>query len=152
MEKIEAVSITVEHRVPPGVSLPMDSPCSVPTGNLIPLLHEIRHALARWVDAGHTHVIDLRSIPMSPGEEERLLELLGEGEVRATLSALGSSEIVETTFPGVWLVTHYSDDERLVGRFIEICRTPDILASQSEDAATAVRRLDDLLSNAETTV
>ncbi len=152
MEKIEAVSITVEHPVPHSVDPSVDPPCSVPTGNLIPLLHEIRHALARWLDDGHTHVIDLRSIPMSPGEERRLLELLGDGEVRATLSALGSSEIAETAYPGVWVVTHYNDDEALVGRFVEICQIPEILESQAEDAAMALQHLDDLLSHAETTI
>ena len=151
MEKIEVVPVTVEHRVVAGAEHAC-APGSVPTGNLMPLLHEIRHALARWLDGGHTHAIDLRSIPMSPDEEQRLLELLGAGEVRATLSALGRSEIVETAFPGVWLTTHHNDDDVLVGRLLEICEIPEILKSQVEDAGTALRRLDDLLSNAETTV
>ena len=152
MEKLGAVAIAVEHGFSPGIDPALASPCSVATGNLVPLLHEIRHALARWLDDGHTHAIDLRSIPMSPGEERRLLELLGDGEVRATLSALGSSEIAETAYPGVWVVTHYNDDEVLVGRFVEICGIPEILQSQAEDAAVALQHLDDLLSHAETTI
>jgi hydrogenase-1 operon protein HyaF len=152
LDKLEAVSVTVEHRLAPSADDFACSPGSEVTGNLLPLLHEIRHALARWLDNGDTHAIDLRSIPMSPGEEQRLLELLGDGEVRASLSALGSSEIVETAFPGVWLVSHYDDDDTLVGQLIEICQIPEILKSQTEDAAMALHRLDDLLSNAETTV
>jgi hydrogenase-1 operon protein HyaF len=152
MDKVDAVSVTVEHRVPLDLATGACSPGSLPTGNLIPLLHEIRHALARWLDGGHTHAIDLRSIPMSPGEEQRLLELLGVGEVRANLSALGSSEIIETTFPAVWVVSHYNDDAVLVGRLVEICQMPEILKSQAEDAAAALLRLDDLLSKTETTV
>jgi len=152
MEKIEAVSITVEGRGASGAPVSDCSSPSVPTGNLIPLLHEIRHALKRWLDEGQTHVLDLRTIPMSPGEEQRLLEVLGDGEVHADLAALGGSEVMETAFPGVWLVTHHNDDGVLVGRFIEICHIPDILKSQAEDAAIALQRLDDLLSNAETTV
>lgn len=151
MEEIDTASVTVEHRIPSG-GRGGCLPASTATGNLIPLLHEIRHALARWLENGDTHAIDLRSIPMSPEEEQRLLKLLGDGEIHATLSALGGSDIVETTFPGVWLVDHHNDDGVLVGRLIEICQIPDILKSQPEDAGMALHRLDDLLSNAETTV
>jgi hydrogenase-1 operon protein HyaF len=150
MHRIETVSITTEASAPSGAD--SSSPCSVPTGNVTPLLHEIRHALARWLHDGTAHAIDLHGIPMGPGEEEQLLATLGEGEVSARLDALGTSEIVETTFPGVWLVTHYNDEQVAVGRYIEICHIPDILKSQAEDATTALRHLDELLSNVETTL
>ena len=42
------------------------------TYNVQPLLHEIRHALARLLDDGGHTVIDLRSLPLAPGEEEQL--------------------------------------------------------------------------------
>jgi len=151
MEKIEAISVTVENPDRAVGTSGEPSPCSVPTGNLLPLLHEIRHALARWLDVSQTHIIDLRTIPMSPGEEQRLLETLGQGEVSTALSALGSSEIYETAYAGVWLVTHHNDSGDLIGRYIEICEIPEILKSQSEDAGLALQRLDELLSNAEVT-
>jgi len=66
------------------------------THNVQPLLHEIRHALARLLDDGGHTVIDLRSLPLAPGEEEQLLDELGQGEVYARLHALGPTEIVET--------------------------------------------------------
>jgi len=72
------------------------------TLNVQPLLHEIRHALAQLLEQGKETVIDLRGIPLAPGEEVAIEQALGEGEVRATLSALGPSEIRETSFPGVW--------------------------------------------------
>lgn len=150
MEKIEAV--TVAHRTPPDGDTTSCATGSVATGNLIPLLYEIRHALARWLDGGHAHAIDLRSLPMSPDEERRLLDLLGVGEVRAALSALGESEIVETAFPGVWVISHHHDDAVPVDRFIEICQIPEILKSQAADAAAALQRLDNLLANAESTL
>jgi hydrogenase-1 operon protein HyaF len=151
MEKIESVSVTVQKRVMPEGDSPACSPCATPTGNLIPLLYEIRHALERWLRDGHTHVIDLRSLPMSPDEEQQLLDLLGEGEVSASLSALGNSEVLETAFAGVWRVAHFNDDDVLIGHFIEICHAPDILKSHPDDARMAIKELDDILSNAETT-
>ena len=81
------------------------------TWNVKPILHEIRHALLELLDNGNTSVIDLRSIPLAPGEEETIISALGQGEVHARLDALGRSDIVETTYSGVWLVTHYNENE-----------------------------------------
>jgi hydrogenase-1 operon protein HyaF len=135
----------------PATDFAASSPCAPPTGNLIPLLHEIRHALTRWLEQREEHVIDLRSIPLAPGEEDRLLEQLGAGEVQARLSVLGPSDIIETRYPGVWLTTHYNEDENIIGRFIEVCEVPGILKSQLEDSRAGLERLENDLSNAETT-
>ena len=137
--------------VMPVPSLAASAPCAPPTGNLVPLLHEIRHALTRWLEQGEEHVIDLRSIPLAPGEEDSLLEQLGEGEVNARLSISGPSAIIETRYPGVWLITHYNENENIIGRFIEVCEVPGILKSQAEDSRAGLERLENDLSNAETT-
>lgn len=121
--------------------------CSVPTGNVTPLLHEIRHALEHWLDSGDAYAIDLRSMPMAPGEEDQLLKILGEGEVHADLSLTGKSVVLETRFPAVWLVTHYNTDDTIIGRFIEICEIPAILKSQAEDARDGLEYLESLLSH-----
>ena len=117
------------------------------TWNVQPILHEIRHALRRLLDSDQSSIIDLRSIPLAPGEEETLLDTLGCGEVHATLNALGPSEIYETRFAGVWLVTHYNVEENVIGRFIEITRLPDILQSQTEDMTAALEQLQRELDN-----
>ena len=39
------------------------------TGNIPPLLHEIRHALTRLAQGEAGTSIDLRSLPLAPGEE-----------------------------------------------------------------------------------
>jgi hydrogenase-1 operon protein HyaF len=125
--------------------------CAPPTGNLIPLLHELRHALERWLEQGEQHAIDLRSMPLAPGEEDSLLEQLGVGEITARLSALGHSDIIETRYPGVWLITHYNEHEKVIGRFLEVCEVPCIVRSQSDDIRAGLARLEDTLANAETT-
>jgi len=111
------------------------------TLNVQPLLHEIRHALAQLLEQGKETVIDLRGIPLAPGEEVAIEQALGEGEVRATLSALGPSEIRETSFPGVWLVTHYNNDNQIVGKYVEVTAVPALLMSQTEDMAAGLERL-----------
>ncbi len=112
------------------------------TWNVQPILHEIRHALAALLESGETRVIDLRSIPLAPGEEQTIIDTLCCGEVHATLNALGPSEIHETRFTGVWLVTHYNEENSVIGRFIEITKIPDILQSQDEDMAIALQQLE----------
>ena len=123
--------------------------CQIPTGNLLPLLHEIRHALARWLESETPHIIDLRCLPLSPAEEDQLLRLLGRGEVEAKMSSLGASDIFETAVAGVWVVNHYNDSDVPVGRFIEICALPDILMTQREDAEFGLGMLEQLISNEE---
>ena len=135
----------------PASAFAASAACAPPTGNLVPLLHEIRHALTRWLEQGEEHVIDLRSIPLAAGEEDSLLEQLGEGEVNARLSIMGASAIIETRYPGAWLITHYNENESIIGRFIEVCEVPGILKSQADDIRAGLERLEDQLSNAETT-
>jgi hydrogenase-1 operon protein HyaF len=115
--------------------------CEQPTHNVVPLLHEIRHGLARLLESAAATTIDLRGIPMAPGEEARIIEALGTGEVQAHMSALGPSEIMETRFPGVWLVTHYNSENEVIGKFIEVCDMPQILKAQTEDIREGLAQL-----------
>ena len=117
------------------------------TWNVVPLLHEVKHALDSLIKNGETTVIDLRSIPLAPGEEEKILNTLGQGEVLAQLNALGPSEIIETQYAGVWIVTHFNDENDIVGRFIEITSMPDILRSQPEDVSAAYNSLATILED-----
>jgi hydrogenase-1 operon protein HyaF len=112
------------------------------THNVLPLLHEIRHALAQLLEQGKETVIDLRSIPLAPGEQTAIEQALGEGEVQAVLSALGPSDFRETSYPGVWVVTHYNRDDKIVGKFVEVAVVPALLRSQTEDMAAGLRRLE----------
>jgi len=130
------------------------SPFNIHTGseltwNVQPLLFEVRHALEELLDSGETSIIDLRSIPLAPGEEETILKTLGQGEVHARLSALGPSEIYETRYAGVWLITHYNEEQAIVSRFIEITKIPDILKSQQEDMSSALAELTQALESQE---
>jgi len=116
------------------------------TQNVKPILHQVRHALEKLLDCGETSIIDLRSIPLAPGEEQTIIDTLGCGEVQASLDSMGASEIYETQYAGVWLISHYNEDHTLVSRFIEITELPMILESQHEDMVHALERLGDELT------
>lgn len=110
-------------------------------GNAQPILHEVRHALALLMCCGQPTCIDLRAIPMGPGDEAELEAFLGSGEISATLNSQGESTIRETAYPGVWLITHRDETGQIVSRFIEITFVPDILQSQGEDVRAGLQAL-----------
>ncbi len=125
MSTLASIPVAVEHA----------------SGNIEPLLHEIGHALERLLAGGPAAAIDLRSVPLAPGEEGRILDFLGKGEVRAELEAGGTSTVQETRFAGVWVVTHLDPEGEIIGRFIEICFIPDIVRSQLAEMRDSRERL-----------
>jgi hydrogenase-1 operon protein HyaF len=112
------------------------------TLNVVPLLHEVRHALERLLESGEPTTIDLGSIPLAPGEFEKIDAALGTGEVKVALEAMGQSQIYETQFSGVWRITHFNAANEVVGRYVEVTRIPEILLAQEADVRVGL----DLLS------
>lgn len=112
------------------------------TLNVVPLLHEVRHALERLLEGGEATTIDLGAIPLAPGEFEKIDAALGTGEVKVVLEAMGPSQIYETQFSGVWRITHHNAANEVVGRYIEVTRIPEILLAQEIDVRVGL----DLLS------
>jgi hydrogenase-1 operon protein HyaF len=123
----------------------ISSPFPYSRGNVAPILHEVIHALDRLLDVDEPTVIDLASLPFGPGELDQLEERLGIGELTAELNALGKSIIRETAYPGVWWLEHRNTEGDIVGRYIEITRTPAILMSQDADIGAGRAQLGDSL-------
>ena len=112
-------------------------------GNVRPILNEVIHAIDKLLDTGEATTIDLASLPFGPGELEHLEATLGTGELSASLDALGTSRIRETAYPGVWWLEHCNAHDEVVGRYLEITITPEILKSQEADIAAGRARLED---------
>jgi len=117
-------------------------------GNTLPLLHEIRHALARLLEEGEPTVIDLQSIPMGPGDLQRLVDALGEGEVTAEIEALGKTVIRESRYSGAWMIEHMNENGGVAGRFVEIAWVPGLLQAQKEDVQAGLEELAGALATA----
>jgi hydrogenase-1 operon protein HyaF len=124
------------------------APPSRDFGNALPILHEIRHAVARLKETGEPTRIDLAAMPFGPGDEDRLLALLGAGEVSAIIDALGPTRIHETRFPGVWLVDYANADDQRVALQIEVDTVPQILRTQQADLDDSLEALDACLEAA----
>ena len=112
-----------------------------PTAQVLAIASEIEQHLKALLKDGQNASIDLRSLPLSPGDYQALKALLGEGEVSARLDALGPSTIYETAIPGVWWLVHRNDSDELMADLIEITDCPDILKTQTEDLRDGPERL-----------
>ena len=110
-------------------------------GGFVALLAELAHLLERFSDSGKRGAIDLRSLPMAPGEYDRLRELLGRGEVTVTLDLGSPTTIYETDFHGLWWVRHCTPDGETAAEYLEVCAAPDIVLADAADARRDARRL-----------
>lgn len=124
----------------PVVMADAESPAST-NGNAVPILHEIETLLDDLVASGKTAAIDLRSLPLLPGDYEKLKEVLGQGEVSATIDAMGPTQVRETAIHGVWWVTHSNSDATVVAEFIEVTTMPEILRTHPADARVGLDML-----------
>lgn len=111
------------------------------SGNLHSILSEIKFALEQLLQQKKTHCIDLRAMPWSPGEEDKLEKYLGRGEISVELNALGKSIFYETHFSGIWIVTHYNQEDEVIGKLIEITYMPEMIFSQYEDVKDSLERM-----------
>ena len=108
------------------------------TGPVRAILQELMDMVIALVETGATNFIDLKSLPLAPGELEQLRLVLGEGEVEAIVSAMGPSHIHETLVPGVWWITHMNSNDEVVAEFIEVTSLPEILLTQHEEMWNSV--------------
>ena len=131
------------------MKLDVSAPCqtSMNTGMAWSILTEIRALLKQLADAGKPASVDLRSIPLPTADRAELEEILGRGEVSASLEVLGRTEIWETAFSGVWWIRHMGAGDQVSSEEIAITPIPDILRSHPADIDVAADRMKDTLDN-----
>ena len=115
-----------------------------PAGNfsrVLAIVNEVESMLARLADAGICGSIDLRSLPMGPGDRDVLRRIFAEGEVSAVIRALGQTQVYESVVRGVWWVAHQNEDGKVAAEFIEITHMPDILRTPPDDVADGLEML-----------
>jgi hydrogenase-1 operon protein HyaF len=110
-------------------------------GGVAAILSELVTLLERLAHGEASATIDLRSLPMSPQDRAELQRVLGEGEVQATVNAEGLSKIRETRVSGIWWIEHFDRQGELIAELIEVTLVPQILASASDEIATAAAAL-----------
>lgn len=105
------------------------------------LLCEIETKLTSLLASGETARIDLRRLPLPEDGLRRIRDLLGKGEVDATLRGVGSCSFEETAISGVWWGTQRNTAGETVGEFIEIASAPDLLKADHTEMQTAIETL-----------
>ena len=118
----------------------------LPSAQVMAILKELQTMLETLVQTGEHNYVDIRSIPLAPGEMENLKQILGNGEVDAIISALGPTHVTETSIPGIWWVTHNNAAEEIISEFIEVTDLPEILKTQHHDLHAAPGRFKQLMS------
>lgn len=113
---------------------------------LLPILHELVAMHKTLLSSGQGNILDLRHEPLEVEEIAALKELLGQGEINANLTALGSTNISETSISGVWWITHYKPDGNIMNEFIEITTCPEMLKTFPQDLEPAQVRLQDKIT------
>ena len=119
------------------------APCQteLKTGMAWSVLAEIHTLLKALVRNGTPAAVDLRSLPLTTADRDELEQLLGKGELKCSLSLMGSTEVWETAFTGVWWIRHLGAEDQVSSESIEISLIPEILKSHPDDAALAELRL-----------
>lgn len=133
MSKLDEISVSIE---------PPASPSQVRA-----ILTELQTKLDSLAKQGITDSVDLRSLPMFPGDYELLKETLGYGEIHISIDAMGPTEIYETAFSGIWWITHSNSDDENIAEFIEITTLPAILKTADGDLQHASQQLLQLIDN-----
>lgn len=109
-----------------------------PSPQVRALLQELLDLLQDLIHEGKSASVDIRSLPISASDYDYLKLFLGEGEVVATINALGPTKIRETEIPGIWWVTHSNADEMILAESIEVTELPEMLKTQQQDLQHAL--------------
>jgi len=116
------------------------------SGGLIAILWEITEMLKRLAQYDEPAAIDLRSLPFSSNDYQRLRESFGDGELEITLNIDYLSRVRETGYAGVWWVEHLNPEDELVAELLEITNIPEIVVTERDEVERSARRLRSRLS------
>lgn len=154
LTRLAEIAIRIEGSALPGGPAPSAAPArSGGLGNGVPaILAELATLLEQLEESQTPAAVDLRSLPMSPQDRAELERVLGDGEVQATVKADGLSSIRETSFSGIWWVTHCNAQGETIAELLEVTRVPQMLASAPDEIAAAARALRERMSLGHLTV
>ena len=115
--------------------------------NLDSLLSDIKLALQHLLDTGEETIIDFTNYPCSEKCEQALKNILGRGDVTASLNIFGCDSIMETGIHGVWWVYHLNDLGAILTKSLYIAYVPSILPAQRDDIEYGINVLSRRHSN-----
>ncbi|WP_069269205.1 hydrogenase expression/formation protein [Paraburkholderia nodosa] len=118
-------------------------PGSLPPGvmNAPSVLSEARDHVARWRAGDAPHVVNLTLLPLSPGDEQLIDAMLGEGSVQVLARGYGNCRVGSTAIANCWRVAYFNSQDTLILNTIEITDLPEVVRAAPEDIADSCERL-----------
>lgn len=105
------------------------------------VLDDIKLALQHLLETGEETIIDLTNHPCDEKCEQALKNILGKGDVTASLNIFGEDSIIETGIHGVWWVYHINDRGDILTRALYITYVPSLLPAQRDDVEYGINVL-----------
>lgn len=99
------------------------------------LLHELLDMLRLLVEEDEPSHIDLMAVSLDESGKALLREALGEGEIIAQVADLGTVDVLETGYAGIWWVSHRDEAGHLIAEFLEVSFCPEVLIAEVETVA-----------------
>ena len=111
-------------------------------GMVAAVVNEIHQMLKAYLDKDEEAAIDVKSLPLSDDGYRLLKQQLGVGEITAVAQLSGDTEVYETSYAGVWWVTHRNIGDKIIADHIQVTRIPSILCSHVEDMKQSLKRME----------
>jgi hydrogenase-1 operon protein HyaF len=126
------------------VKLPAEPPPGVMNG--LAVLSEVNEHAAAWDgSADHNRVLNFTLMPMSPEDQQLLIDVLGRAELALDSGGFGHCRVMATTVRHVWAVQYLSAMGTTILDTVEIGRVPDAVAAAAEDFEDSRDRLGRML-------
>ena len=114
--------------------------------NGLAVLAEISEHAAAWDDtAPANRVLNFTLLPMSPEDQQLLIDVLGRAELVLDSGGFGNCRIMATHVRYVWAVQYVNAMGNTILDTIEVGRIPEAAVAASQDLQDSARRLDEIL-------
>lgn len=114
--------------------------------NGLAVLAEVNEHAARrdgWEE--HNRVLNFTLLPLSPEDQQLLLDVLGRADLILESGGFGQCRVMATTVRHVWAVQYVNAMGKTILDTLEIGRIPDAVLAAGEDFEDSSRRLDQIL-------
>jgi hydrogenase-1 operon protein HyaF len=114
--------------------------------NGLAVLAEINEHASAWHDGmGSNRVLNFTLLPMSPEDQQLLLDVLGRADLVLESGGFGNCKVMATTVRHVWAVQYLNAMGKTILDTIEVGRIPDAAVAAPQDLEDSARRLDEIL-------
>lgn len=124
---------------------PLPSPRPADSINARAVLEELRERTLAWRSGDPAHVVNLSLLPLSRADGDLFEQQLGHGNVRVLSRGCGNCRIANTRAAGVWRVTYFNSQDRIILDTLEVGDVPEVACAARQDLEDSAERLREVL-------